>query len=43
LFYLNQNLQNNLAENLKLVDIFDEIYQNIKNFPSAELAYKFVL
>lgn len=43
LLYLNQNLLNNLDENLQLVDIFDEIYQNIKNFPSAELAYKFVL
>jgi hypothetical protein len=41
--YLNQHLTDNLEENLQLVELFDEIYQNIKNYPSATLAYKAVL
>jgi hypothetical protein len=41
--YLNQHLTDNLEENLQLVELFDEIYQNIKNYPSAALAYKAVL
>ena len=43
LMYLNQHLTDNLEENLQLVELFDEIYQNIKNYPSAALAYKAVL
>ena len=43
LLYLNQHLLDNLDENLKLVNLFDEIYQNIKNYPSAILAYKTIL
>jgi len=43
LLYLNQHLLDNLNENLQLVNLFDEIYQNIKNYPSAILAYKTIL
>ena len=43
LLYLNQHLLDNLDENLQLVSLFDEVYQNIKNFPSAILAYKTII
>ena len=43
LLYLNSHLTENLQENLTLVELLDEIYQNLKNFPSAELAYKTVI
>ena len=43
LLYLNQHLLDNLNKNLQLVNLFDEIYQNIKNYPSAILAYKTIL
>lgn len=40
LAYLDEKLLENMQENLKLIKLFDEIYKNIKNFPSATLAYK---
>ena len=43
LLYLNEHLEENLEKNIKLVNLLDEVYQNIKNFPTAELAYKTVI
>ena len=43
LLYLNSHLTENLQENLTLVELLDEIYQNLKNFPSTELAYKTII
>ncbi len=43
LAYLDEHLSENIEENLKLINLLDEVYQNLKNFPSAVLAYKTVL
>ena len=40
LLYLNEHLLEDLNKNLELVRILDKVYQNFKNFPSVELAYK---
>lgn len=43
LLYLDKNLNKDLENNLKLVNLFDKIYSNIKNFPSPVLAYKTIV
>ena len=43
LAYLDDKLEENIEENLKLINLFDEVYQNIKNFPSPVIAYKSIL
>ncbi len=43
LLYLNNNLLDNLDKNLTVINLLDEIYQNLKNFPSADLAYKTII
>jgi len=43
LFYLDEHLLENIEENLKLINLFDEIYANIKLFPTPALAYKTVI
>ena len=43
LSYLDEHLSENIEKNLKLINLFDEVYQNLKNFPSPVLAYKTVL
>ena len=43
LLYLNEHLEENLEKNIKLVNLLDEVYQSIKNFPTAELAYKTII
>jgi hypothetical protein len=40
---LDEHLLEDLDKNLKFIDLFDEIYQNLKNYPSAVLAYKATL
>ena len=43
LSYLDEHLTENIEKNLKLINLFDEIYQSLKNFPSPVLAYKTIL
>ena len=43
LSYLDEHLQQNIEKNLYLIQILDEVYQNIKNFPTPVLAYKTIL
>ena len=43
LLYLDEHLAENIEKNLQLVKLFDEVYQNLRNFPAPVLAYKTVL
>jgi len=43
LLYLDENLSKNFENNLKLVNLFDKIYANIKNFPTSSLAFKTII
>ena len=43
LFYLDENLLENIDKNLNLIKLFDEIYANIKLFPTPVLAYKTII
>jgi DNA polymerase-3 subunit gamma/tau len=43
LAYLDEHLEENIEANLKLINLLDEVYQNIKNFPAPALAYKTIL
>ena len=43
LSYLDEHLLENTKENLKLINLFDEIYVNIRLFPTPALAYKTII
>ena len=43
LSYLDEHLLENTEENLKLINLFDEIYVNIRLFPTPALAYKTII
>ncbi len=43
LSYLDEHLLENTEENLRLINLFNEIYVNIKLFPTPALAYKTII